>query len=41
MAFSFQLWAFGVGVGRFCPGTEEASITALGSTRILLEVGLH
>ncbi|KAK1750959.1 hypothetical protein QBC47DRAFT_331102 [Echria macrotheca] len=37
--FGFQLWAFGAGVGRFCPGTEEASITALGSAQILLEIG--
>jgi len=36
--FGLQLWRFGVGVGQFCPGTESASITALGSTQILLEV---
>ncbi|KAK0715896.1 hypothetical protein B0H67DRAFT_538659 [Lasiosphaeris hirsuta] len=37
--FGFQLWRFGVGVGQFCPGTESASITVLGSTQILLEIG--
>jgi hypothetical protein len=36
--FGFQLWRFGVGVSQFCPGTEETSKTALGSTQILLEV---
>ncbi|KAK0620403.1 hypothetical protein B0T14DRAFT_457391 [Immersiella caudata] len=37
--FGLQLWWFGAGVGQFCPGTESASITALGSTQILLEIG--
>ncbi|KAK4454286.1 hypothetical protein QBC34DRAFT_317381 [Podospora aff. communis PSN243] len=37
--FGLQLWWFGAGVGQFCLGTESASITALGSTQILLEIG--
>ncbi|KAK0641655.1 hypothetical protein B0T16DRAFT_380569 [Cercophora newfieldiana] len=37
--FGLQLWWFGTGVGQFCSGTESASITALGSTQILLEIG--
>lgn len=36
--FGLQLWSFGENIGRFCPGTEPAAITALGSTQILLEV---
>lgn len=39
--FGVQLWAFGRDVGRFCPDTEVASITALGSIQILLEVSSH
>src|SRR4051812_3425808 len=36
--FGLQLWWFGSGISQFCSGTESASITALGSTQILLEV---
>lgn len=39
--FGYQLWSFGDRIGDFCPGTEDAAITALGSTQILLEVGSH
>lgn len=38
--FGLQLWSFGSNIGHFCPGTEAASITALGSTQILLQVCL-
>ncbi|KAK5657776.1 hypothetical protein OQA88_2849 [Cercophora sp. LCS_1] len=37
--FGLQLWAFGDAIGQFCSGTEATSITALGSTQILLELG--
>ncbi|KAK0630216.1 hypothetical protein B0T17DRAFT_488060 [Bombardia bombarda] len=39
--FGLQLWRLGSSVGQFCSGTEAASITALGSTKILLEFGPH
>ncbi|KAK3390788.1 hypothetical protein B0H63DRAFT_410784 [Podospora didyma] len=37
--FGLQLWRLGINVGHFCPDTEAASVTALGSTQILLEIG--
>ncbi|KAK3322767.1 hypothetical protein B0H66DRAFT_555192 [Apodospora peruviana] len=37
--FGLQLWAFGSDIGQFTSGTESASITALGSTQILLKIG--
>ncbi|KAM7185889.1 hypothetical protein V8F33_012155 [Rhypophila sp. PSN 637] len=37
--FGYQLSTFGDRIGDFCPGTEAAAITALGSTQILLEIG--
>lgn len=36
--FGLQLWGLGANVGDFCFGAHQASITALGSTQILLEV---
>jgi hypothetical protein len=38
--FGFQLWRFGSEIAKFCPGTDTAAVTALGSTKILLEVSL-
>ncbi len=38
--FGFQLWRFGASIGQFCSGTQTASVTALGTTQILLEVCL-
>ncbi|KAK4663014.1 hypothetical protein QC763_601090 [Podospora pseudopauciseta] len=37
--FGLQLWGLGANVGDFCFGAHQASITALGSTQILLEIG--
>ncbi|KAK4175999.1 hypothetical protein QBC36DRAFT_353351 [Triangularia setosa] len=37
--FGLQLWSLGSDVGDFCVGAQQASITALGSTQILLEIG--
>ncbi|KAK4200337.1 hypothetical protein QBC40DRAFT_348659 [Triangularia verruculosa] len=39
--FGLQLWGLGSNVGDFCAGAHQASITALGSTQILLEIGPH
>lgn len=36
--FGLQLWRLGANVARYCPEAEVASITALGTTQILLEV---
>ena len=36
--FGLQLWRFGTDIGQFCPGTEAAAVTALGSTKLLLKV---
>ncbi|KAK0745016.1 hypothetical protein B0T21DRAFT_448085 [Apiosordaria backusii] len=37
--FGLQLWSLGSNVGDYCVGAQQASITALGSTQILLEIG--
>ncbi|KAK0672772.1 hypothetical protein QBC41DRAFT_343650 [Cercophora samala] len=37
--FGLQLSGLGSNVGEFCLGAQQASITALGSTQILLEIG--
>lgn len=37
--FGLQLWRFGADIEAFCPGTNAAAVTALGSTQLLLKVG--
>ncbi|KAK0722062.1 hypothetical protein B0T26DRAFT_643921 [Lasiosphaeria miniovina] len=37
--FGLQLWRLGSKVDSFCFGAEVASVTALGSTQVLLEIG--
>ncbi|KAK3331850.1 hypothetical protein B0T19DRAFT_367021 [Cercophora scortea] len=39
--FGLHISRLGSHIGQFCSGTEAASITALGSTQILLELGPH
>lgn len=39
--FGLQLYRLGSNVRHFCPGAEAASVTALGATQVLLEIGPH